>query len=1038
MANRDVTVRLKAEIGQYEAAMKRAGAATKEVGAAAKGSGSDIGGQVGAWSKLTTAQRENEQAWSTISTTALAAGGTMVAAVGGIVAKYASFDKAMSAVQASTHASGEEMEKLRELAMRAGADTAYSGEEAAQGINELAKAGVSTNDILRGGLNGALSLAAAGQIEVGDAAELAATAMTQFNLEGKDLGHVADLLAAGAGKAQGSVGDMGYALKQSGLVAAQAGISIEETVGTLSAFASAGLVGSDAGTSFKTMLQKLQNPSEEAQGALEELGISMYDANGEFVGMTSLADQLKTSMQDLTPAQRDAAMATIFGADAVRAANVLYAQGGEGIQDWINKVNDAGYAAETAAALQDNLAGDIEKLGGAFDTIALQAGGSLNDMFRDIVQGATGLLDIIGQIPGPVLTAGTAIMGIGGMGLLAVGGLMKGVSAVNDFRQAADDLGLSLPKLDGKMGAVARSAGIFAAGMAIAVPLLDKAFEGTESAAIGADRMGNALAGAGGNLDGLNAQFRNAEWANGNGSWWQGSIDGIDGVGSAITNLQNLNPAEEFGSWGAGLVGISDNTAKLKEDIAGLDSTLAGMVGSGSMGEAQAAFKSIAEETERSGGSIEDLTAQFPTLEGAILDYATSLGVTLTEQETLDAMMGNMPPKLQEAADTAAAAQGGLEGMGAGMDTLAASAEAATVPLDELVDAFRVLGEIHVTETQAMQDFNNSLFEMQGQLAATGAGLDATGTRFDTTTAQGQAANGMLIGMSDSMWVLTEAQATNGASQETLQGTMAGTYQAMIDSMTAMGLTTEQADILTRAVLGVPEGVDIDTWMADTAKQMADATTGAVDAVPDSSHTDSSMSGAAKDMADQTQGAISRIERNVHVEVSTIQRISTIGSFAQPSSGAGRGPAIGRYTGGYGSPMRGFYRGGGLIPGTPPANPFMDNLPGLVMDTGEQIMVRSREYIMNEPGTHRGNNLSWLRFMNAGGTMQAPAPRGFAVGGSPATIANTHNQTAGSVDYGALVGVMRAGVQGMTVMMDFDGRMMKGYLTDLNRRYERP
>lgn len=1040
MANRDVTVRLKAEIGQYESAMKRAGASTTQAANAAKAAATDmdkfgnvlsesdkaagryvngagrvveangkfaagftknteaakayraeLNSQLPLYERISMAQRENEQSWSTLSSAAMVGGATMVAAVGGIVVKYASFDKAMSAVQASTHASGEEMEKLRELAMRAGADTAYSGEEAAAGINELAKAGVSTNDILRGGLNGALSLAAAGQIEVGDAAELAATAMTQFNLEGKDLGHVADLLAAGAGKAQGSVGDMGYALKQSGLVAAQAGISIEETVGTLSAFASAGLVGSDAGTSFKTMLQKLQNPSKEAQGALDELGISMYDANGEFVGMTSLADQLKTSMQDLTPAQRDAAMATIFGADAVRAANVLYAQGGEGIQDWINKVNDAGYAAETAAALQDNLAGDIEKLGGAFDTIALQAGGSLNDMFRDIVQGATGLLDIIGQIPGPVLTAGTAIMGIGGMSLLAVGGLMKGVSAVNDFRQAADDLGLSLPKLDGKMGAVARSAGIFAAGMAIAVPLIDKAFEGSESAAIGADRMGNALAGAGGNLDGLNAQFRNAEWANGNGSWWMQPIAGADGfagsvggVGDAIAQVQGLSWDENLISWGAGLIGVSDNTAKAKEDIAALDSTLAGMVGSGSMGEAQAAFKSIAEETERSGGSIEELTAQFPTLEGAILDYATSLGVTLTEQETLDAMMGNMPPKLQEAADTAAAAQGGLEGMGAGMDTLAASAEAATVPLDELVDAFRVLGEIHVTETQAMQDFNNSLFEMQGQLAATGAGLDATGTRFDTTTAQGQAANGMLIGMSDSMWVLTEAQANNSASQETLQGTMAGTYQAMIDSMTAMGLTTEQADILTRAVLGVPEGVDIDTWMADTAKQMADATTSAVDAVPDGSHTDSSMSGAAKDMADQTQGAISRIERNVRVEVSTIQRISTIGSFAQPSSGAGRGPAIGRYTGGYASPMRGFYRGGGLIPGTPPANPFMDNLPGLIADTGEPIMVRSREYIVNEPGTHRGNNLSWLRFMNAGGTMQAPAPRGFAVGGSPA------------------------------------------------------
>lgn len=1058
MANRDVTVRLRAEIGNFEAAMKRASAATQQV--AERGQG--------AFDTLAQAQREHEQAWSTLSTAAMVGGGSMVAAVGSVVAKYASFDKAMSAVQASTHASGEEMERLRELAMRAGADTAYSGEEAAQGINELAKAGVSTNDILRGGLTGALSLAAAGQIEVGDAAELAATAMTQFNLEGKDLGHVADLLAAGAGKAQGSVGDLGYALKQSGLVASQAGISIEETVGTLSAFASAGLVGSDAGTSFKTMLQKLQNPSKEAQAALDELGISMYDANGEFVGMASLADQLKTSMQDLTPAQRDAAMATIFGSDAVRAANVLYEQGGAGIQEWINKVNDAGYAAETAAALQDNLAGDLEKLGGAFDTIALQSGGSLNDMFRDIVQGATSLLEAIGNIPGPILTAGTAIMGIGGMSLLAVGGLMKGVSAVNDFRQAADDLGLSLPKLDGKLGAVARNVGIFAAGMAIAAPLIDAAFESTESATIGAERMGNAMAGAGGNLDALNAQFRNAEWANGNGSWWQGSIEGIDGVGSAIANIQSLNPVETFASWGVGMVGVQDNTAKLKEDIAALDSTLAGMVGSGSMGEAQAAFKSIAEETERSGGSIEELSAQFPALEGAILDYATSLGVTLSEQETLDAMMGNMPPKLQEAAG---AAQGGLEGMGAGMDTLAASAEAATVPLDELVDAFRVLGEIHVTETQAMQDFNNSLFEMQGQLAATGAGLDATGTRFDTTTAQGQAANGMLIEMSESMWTLAEAQAANGASQEVLQGTMSGTYQAMMDSMAAMGLTTEQADALTRAVLGVPEGVDIDTWMADTAKQMADATTSAVDAVPDSSHTDSSMSSAARDMAWDTREAIGSVQSGITVgsamgsgardmawetkgAIDAIPSWKSVTVSVRVSGAAAAGAAIGAIGGkgrafgglvgaglahgGMPAEVRGFARGGGLLPGVPPATQWVDNLPGVVMDTGEPIMLRSREFVVNEPGTHRGNNLSWLRYMNAGGTMAAPAPRGFAVGGSPAvfpTVAQPHT-VQGSAESVAAVAATAASsaLDGATLLLQAGSEKM---LAKVVRRGER-
>src|SRR5690606_33734709 len=105
-----------------------------------------------------------------------------------------------------------------------------------------------------------------------EAAEIAASAMTQFGLAGEDVEHVADLLAAGAGKAQGGVADLGQALNQAGLVSSQFGLSIEEAVGTLTAFASAGMVGSDAGTSFRTMLLRLANPSNEAAAEMERLG----------------------------------------------------------------------------------------------------------------------------------------------------------------------------------------------------------------------------------------------------------------------------------------------------------------------------------------------------------------------------------------------------------------------------------------------------------------------------------------------------------------------------------------------------------------------------------------------------------------------------------------------------------------------------------------------------------------------------------------------------------------------------------------------
>lgn len=323
----------------------------------------------------------------------LAAGAGIAIGAGKAIKAFADFDQSMAHVKAATHETAGNMNLLRQAALDAGKDTVYSATEAAGAIEELSKAGVATKDVLGGGLKGALSLASAGSLEVGEAAEIAATALVQFNLSGKQVPHVADLLAAGAGKAQGSVHDLGYALKMGGLVASQFGISVEDTIGTMAAFAAAGLTGSDAGTSFKTMLLKLANPSDKAKAAMDRLGISAYDAKGKFVGLPGLADQLQKKLKDLTPKQRDAALAMIFGSDALRGANVLYKQGRKGIEEWIKKVNDQGYAAETAATKLDNLKGDVEKLQGSLETMFIQAGGAGNTFARKVVQGLTTVLD---------------------------------------------------------------------------------------------------------------------------------------------------------------------------------------------------------------------------------------------------------------------------------------------------------------------------------------------------------------------------------------------------------------------------------------------------------------------------------------------------------------------------------------------------------------------------------------------------------------------------------------------------------------------
>lgn len=425
MTERVMRVSLVAQVNDYVQGMERAARATRETGSEAARLG------------------DRRQAFDVLGRSMLAIGTVAGVAVGMAIAKFAEFDQAMSLVQAATRESAENMGLLREAALDAGSRTVFSATEAANAIEELGKAGVSTQDILAGGLDGALDLAAAGGLGVAEAAGIAAVALKTFNLNGTDMSHVADLLAAGAGKAMGDVTDLSAALNQSAQVANQTGLSIDETTAALAAFASQGLLGSDAGTSFKSMLQRLTPQSAEAEAKMRELGISAYDAQGNFVGLAEFAGNLQNSLKELTPEQRNAAMATIFGSDAVRAATVLYTEGADGIQDWTEAVNDQGYAAEQAALRLDNLMGDLEALGGAFDTALIRTGSSANDVLRQLVQSATGAVTAIGDLPEPVLGTGLAIGALIAIIGVVGGAALLAIPKIAEFRAAMIALNIS-------------------------------------------------------------------------------------------------------------------------------------------------------------------------------------------------------------------------------------------------------------------------------------------------------------------------------------------------------------------------------------------------------------------------------------------------------------------------------------------------------------------------------------------------------------------------------------------------------------------
>lgn len=451
MSGRDVVVRITADINDFKNKIR------------------SVQNGLSTFSKEVQKSAEKRQAINDLGTSfgkmgLVAAGGAALA-----IRAFANFDQAMSSVKATGKDAANNINALRQAAIQAGADTKYSATEAAGAVENLAKAGISAADILGGGLKGSLDLAAAGQIDVAEAAQYAAIAMTQFNLEGKDIPHVADLLAAGAGKANGEVSDLGAALNQSGLIASQMGVSIEETTGSLAAFAQAGLLGSDAGTSFKTMLQRMANPSAESAKLMKALGVSAYNTKGEFIGVAELAGQLQKAFEGKTQAERDSAMGTIFGSDAIRAANVLYKNGKGGIDKWTASVNDAGYASKTAATKMDNLKGDWEKLTGSIETALVGTGGGANGPLRDLVQDVTKLVNVYGDLPAPIQSATLKALAltaaIGGTGFV----VSRAITGYADMRNTLADLGVSFSAANKK--ALLMRGGLIATGVVLASKL---------------------------------------------------------------------------------------------------------------------------------------------------------------------------------------------------------------------------------------------------------------------------------------------------------------------------------------------------------------------------------------------------------------------------------------------------------------------------------------------------------------------------------------------------------------------------------------
>ena len=365
------------------------------------------------------------------------------------------FDAQLSAIKSLTPKEGldgmsrdDVMVQVRARAKELGQATAFGNKEVAQGMTELIKAGISLKDVLGDASEAALNLATAGDLALPEAAEIMSTAMNTFGV--KDATHAANILAGAANASATSVHEMKYSLSAVGIVAKKAGMDFDEVNTALALMASRGLKGSDAGTSLKSMLQQIEPATKPAVAAFEKLGLlkdgknQFYNEKGQLRSLGEIADILHESTQGLTEQELNSLYKDAFGSDGIRAAQVLGEFTSQSVKDMYNEMTKV-TAKEQSETMLDNLKGDIEQLGGAWENFqdTLMEGsatGGLRSLVKEITElvldanklfenGFTfwGTFDLVTK---PIRDAFSKMIQMDGMGSVAAGaGLFIGLIA---------------------------------------------------------------------------------------------------------------------------------------------------------------------------------------------------------------------------------------------------------------------------------------------------------------------------------------------------------------------------------------------------------------------------------------------------------------------------------------------------------------------------------------------------------------------------------------------------------------------------------
>lgn len=352
----------------------------------------------------------------------------------------ADFDEGMSKVQAISGATGDELEALRDKAKEMGETTKFSATESAEAMEYMAMAGWKTEDMLNG-ISGVMDLAAASGEDLATTSDIVTDALTAFGLSAEDAGHFSDILAATASNANTNVGMMGQTFKYVAPLAGTLGYSVEDVSTAIGLMANSGIKATQAGTSLRALLTRLAKPTKQSQQAMDDLGISMTNADGSMRPLGELLNDMRGKFENLTESEKTMYGAMLAGQNGMSGFLAIMNATTQDVEKLTKAIDGSeGAAHNMAETMQDNLAGQLKILKSQLEGVAIQIGEQLMPYIKKGVTWIQKVVekfsklnkrtkDTIVKIAGIVAACGPLIA-IGGKLVSGIGTVVKGVGTI--------------------------------------------------------------------------------------------------------------------------------------------------------------------------------------------------------------------------------------------------------------------------------------------------------------------------------------------------------------------------------------------------------------------------------------------------------------------------------------------------------------------------------------------------------------------------------------------------------------------------------